>query len=126
MNKKPIFNTSVNVKQFATSFSEAMKLLYEITESDSYKNFQRHQEESAKQSRWATDPLNLMRYWNYFKLVSLRRNPCKFLVRVGEIDRSRFSGLIRRPIRQIFRYLLNQSWMPKYERSIAVQPPSFR
>jgi hypothetical protein len=79
MNKKPRINTSPNMQDFTTSFSKAMKLLCEITESDSYKNFQKHQEKAAKQLRWATDPLNLMPYWNYFKLVSLRRNLANFL-----------------------------------------------
>jgi hypothetical protein len=52
---------------------EARSCLVELMESAVFKEFQRTALKAARQSRWATDPLNLMPYWNYLRPTEIRR-----------------------------------------------------
>ena len=74
-------NLTINIdpEKLKIATNQARNALATLINSDDFKKVMEQANEAVKRKRWATDPLDLMQYWNYFKLVSLRRNLANFL-----------------------------------------------
>jgi hypothetical protein len=80
-------NLKINIdpEKLKIATNQARNALTALINSDEFKKVIEQANEAVKRKRWATDPLDLMQYWHYFKLVSLRRNLANFLYELARL-----------------------------------------
>jgi hypothetical protein len=81
MQQKFIFDNG----KLETAKNQVLTSFIALISSDDFKKVMELAAKEAKRKRWETDPLDLMQYWHYFKLVSLRRNLANFLYELARL-----------------------------------------
>jgi hypothetical protein len=79
MNKKPTIKLNIDTSKLAAALSRSFISIDTIINSPEYQKIKAQAKEVSKQKRWATDPLDLMPYFNRFKFSKLRQSLSFFL-----------------------------------------------